>query len=252
MWYSCTVLLGFTFPGRTLGWFGASHRALMALHSFVSLYFYNLLPSLSRCAVLPHKYLLELMDRSLRFAAWAGLFSAALLTAIAPQLLALMYGAPFRPAAPSFAILVWMLPISILSGHHRYVLIAYNHQAVLLRCTAYSAAATVLLGFALVPRYGGVGAAWALLIAIALNFVLVYIAVEQRVVAITVHRQLAAPLAGLAVATIFYLAVAKYSVWVALTGGSFLYLAGLARSDGRQLLAFLTTLVRKPAEGRSL
>ena len=49
MWYFCTVLLGFTSPGRTLGWFGASHRTLMALHSFVSIYLYNLLPSISRC-----------------------------------------------------------------------------------------------------------------------------------------------------------------------------------------------------------
>ena len=87
MWYFCTVLLGFTFPGRTLGWFGASHRTLMALHSFVSIYFYNLLPSISRCAALPHKYLLELMDRSLRFSVWVGLLSAAILTALAPHLL---------------------------------------------------------------------------------------------------------------------------------------------------------------------
>ena len=91
------------------------------------------------------------------------------------------------------------------------------------------------------------GAAWALLIAIALNFVLVYIAVRRRVVAITVHRQLTAPLIGLAIATIFYLLTARYSLWVALTGGSVLYLTALARSDGRQLFSFLATLFRKSA-----
>ena len=50
MWYFCTVLLGFLYSDRTLGWFGASHRALMALNTFVYLYFFNLLPSISRCA----------------------------------------------------------------------------------------------------------------------------------------------------------------------------------------------------------
>ena len=49
MWYFGTVLLGFIFSDASLGWFGASHRALMALHTFVWLYFFNLLPSISRC-----------------------------------------------------------------------------------------------------------------------------------------------------------------------------------------------------------
>ena len=48
MWYFCTVLLGLIFSDATLGWFGASPRALMALHSFVWLYFFNVLPSISR------------------------------------------------------------------------------------------------------------------------------------------------------------------------------------------------------------
>jgi O-antigen/teichoic acid export membrane protein len=247
MWYFCTVLLGFIFPDRSLGWFGASHRALMALHSFVYLYFFNLLPSISRCVAVPRQHLLELMDRSVRFAAWTGLYAAALLTAVAPRLLSLVYGAFFREAAHSFSILAWILPVAMLSGHHRYILIAYNHQNALLRCTAYSAAVAVLLGFALVPFYRGRGAAWALLIAVVINFVLVYISVRQLVVEVPVHRQLATPLAALAVSMIFYLTLARWNVWVALTGGSALYWAGLAQSDGRRLASFLLTIVRKPS-----
>src|ERR1017187_1012526 len=64
MWYFCPVLLGFLSPGRSLGWFGASHRAVMALHTFVYLYFFNLLPSISRCMPLAPAHLLGLMDRS--------------------------------------------------------------------------------------------------------------------------------------------------------------------------------------------
>jgi len=246
MLYFGTVLLGFILPDRSLGWFGASHRALMALHTFVYLYFFNLLPSISRCAALPHKYLLELMDRSIRFGAWASLFGAALLTALAPQLLTLMYGPPFRPASHSFSILAWMLPVAMLSGHHRYILIAYNHQTTLLRCTAISAVAAVLLGFTLVPFYGGPGAAWALLIALLINFALVYVSVRQLVVKVPVHRQLYAPLSALAVSVILYLVLARWNVGVALAGGSAVYVAGLVGSDGPRLASFLLTIVRKP------
>jgi O-antigen/teichoic acid export membrane protein len=249
MWYFCTVLLGFLYSDGTVGWFGASHRTVMALHTFVYLYFFNLLPSISRCAALPHSYLLELMDRSIRFAAWTGLMVSALLTAVAPELLGLIYGRDYRAAAGSFRILVWILPVAMLSGHHRFILIGYSRQGWLLGCGAISAAAAVLLGLALEPSYGGPGAACALLIATCLNFALVYVTVRRLVVSVPVGRQLAAPLAALAVSAAFYGALARWNIPMALAGGSAAYVAGLTWSDGPQLAAFLRTVVSKPAGG---
>ncbi len=70
MWYFCTVLLGLVFSGLTLGWFGAAHRVVMALHTFVWLYFFNLLPSISRCVGCLCRQLLDLMDGSIRLIVW--------------------------------------------------------------------------------------------------------------------------------------------------------------------------------------
>lgn len=248
MWYFCTVLLGLIFADRTLGWFGASHRLLMALHTFIWLYFFNLLPSISRCVARPHSELLKLMDGSARFAAWAGLFIAAALTAGAPEVLAIVYGPSFRPAARSLAVLAWMLPVAMLSGHHRFSLIAYGQQKRLLYCTTISAVAAVALGFAMVPLYGGIGAAWALLLANILNFALVYFAVRKVIVEVPVWRQLAAPLAVLAISAAAYFALlAKSNVWIALAGGSAIYIAGLAVSDGPRVFAFARSFVQRPA-----
>jgi O-antigen/teichoic acid export membrane protein len=247
MWYACTVLLGLFYTDASVGWFGASHRGLMALHTFVSLYFFNLLPSIARCSVLPQKHLLELMDQSVRLAAWTGLFGAALLTALAPQIMTLVYGPAFRPAALSFVVLVWMLPIAMLSGHHRFILIAYKRQRDLLRCSVISAVSAVVLGGALIPRFGGPGAAWALLMAIAINFVLVYLAVRRWVVEVPVHRQLARPIAALVVAALVYFALLERSEWLAVAGGCTIYGAGLLWSDGRRLASFLKALVRGAA-----
>jgi O-antigen/teichoic acid export membrane protein len=247
MWYFCTVLLGFLYSDRTLGWFGASHRALMALNTFVYLYFFNLLPSISRCVALPHSHLLGLMDRSMRFAAWTGLMASATLTALAPQVLGAIFGPNYRGASGSFAILVWMLPVGMLSGHHRYVLIAYGRQGWLLVCTAISAAAAVLLGFVLEPSYGGIGAACALLIALCLNFALVYAVVKRFVVTLPVLRPLAAPLAALALSIFLYLVLARWNFWIAISCGSAAYLAVLTASDGPQLAGFLRTFARKSA-----
>ena len=244
MWYFCTVLLGFLSPDQSLGWFGASHRAIMALHTFVFLYFFNLLPSISRCMPLAPAHLLELMDNSLRFTAWTGLFAAALLTALAPQLLTLIYGPSFRGGAQAFAVLSWMLPIAMLSGHHRYILIAYNRQKLLLLCTSIAAAIAVLLAFALIPWRRDVGAAWALLIANVVNFALVYYSVRQSVVEVPVHRQVAAPLAALALAGACFLAVAKWNVWYAAAAATAVYMGGLIWFDGAKLVSFVRTILR--------
>ena len=46
--YFATIWLAILVGGPGVGWFGAAHRVMVSLHTFVWLYFFNLLPSLSR------------------------------------------------------------------------------------------------------------------------------------------------------------------------------------------------------------
>jgi O-antigen/teichoic acid export membrane protein len=247
MWYFSTVLLGLFFSDWSLGWFGASHRALMALHTFVWLYFFNLLPSISRCKGLPRKHLLDLMDRSVRLTAWSGLFAAAFLGVLAHYVLRIVYGWFYAGAGNIFAILVWMLPVAMLSGHYRYILIAYNRQKQLLYSTTASAVVAVALSLVLVPLFRGTGAAYALLIANIVNFVLVYYVVAKLVTRVPVHRQIAAPLVSLAAAAAVYYALTAWNHWTALAAATAVYGTGLVCSDGRMLAGYVREIVRKPA-----
>ncbi len=178
LWYGATVLLGWMAPGEQLGWFGAAHRILMALHTFVWLYFFNLLPSLSRSAARP-PLLQTLLRRSLAVAMPAGLGVALGLSAVARPLLALAYGERFAGAAPLFSILVWMLPVSLWSGHYRYTLIAGGRQRWLLAAAAVAALVALPLGALLIGRFGALGAAWSLLAALSVNGVLAWAFVRR-------------------------------------------------------------------------
>lgn len=251
MWYFCTVLLGLIFSDQTLGWWGASHRALMALHTFVWLYFFNLLPSISRCALRSNDDLLELMDESVRFTAWTGLLAGALLMVTARDLLVFLYGPAFRDASRSFTVLVWMLPVAMLSGHHRYILVAYKKQGRLLLCTTISAATAVVLGLMLVPRYDGPGAAWALLIANTVNFALVYLSVKQLVVEVPFHKQIGPPLVALAAAAAVFLPLYKAHFWIALVVASAVYVAGFAWVDGRRFASIARAAAKNRLGGQT-
>jgi len=250
IWYFATVLLGLVFADESLGWFGASHRALMALHTFVWLYFFNLLPSISRCVSLPHQSLLSLMARSMKFAAWTSIFGAFVLTVLSHQVLVFAYGPEFDGGAHSFAVLVWMLPVAMLSGHHRYILIAYNLQNHLLYCTAIAAVIAIGLGFALVPLFGATGAAWALLAANLMNFALAYRAVRRCVVTVPFHDQLPQPLLALAVATTVFFLLSNLNIWLAVVIASLAYLTVMLTSQGRNMLSLFRIVTEREPESK--
>jgi O-antigen/teichoic acid export membrane protein len=245
MWYFATVLLGFLFQDESLGWFGASHRILMALHTFVWLYFFNLLPSISRSANEPPEYLKGLMSESLRATAWVGIVGAFGLTILSRQALTIVYGQAFAGAVPAFSVLMWMLPVALLSGHYRYILIAYNCQKRLLVCTSISAAAAVVLGVSLVPLFGAIGAAWALLLANVLNLVLVFESVRRRVMAIPFHEQLTEAIGAMVVAMGVFFVFVWVNVWLAAALSFLTYTAALVLSQGPRALTLYKLVVKR-------
>ena len=199
LWYFSTVLLRFMVTDQELGWFGAAHRASGAVHTFVWLYFFNLLPSICRCVGQPRELLLRLMERSQTAVAWGGVFAALLLTVLSPQLLTLAYGTAYENAAAPFSVLIWAAPIALISGHYRYALVAYNLQKWLLYWTALSALAGALAGPLLIGRYGPLGAAVAVLGANATVLALCYETVSRRIARIPFAARLVRPLLALAI-----------------------------------------------------
>ncbi len=214
-WYFATVLLGFLAADRSLGWFGAAHRMVTSLHTFVWLYFFNLLPSIARSASLPHGRLLELMSRSMSVAAWSGAFVALLVTVLAQTLMVTAYGQQFVAAAGLLSILVWMIPVSMLSGHYRYTLIGYGRQKLLLLSVTASAAISVLLCFALIPWMGAVGAAFGLIGGSVANLALSYALVRRAVLRIPLQAHISQPALALALSAGLFAATARWNAWAA-------------------------------------
>lgn len=221
-WYSVTVLLGFLASNGEVGWFGASHRLLMSLHTFVWLYFFNLLPVISRSAS-GRESLDGIMNGSVPFTAWASTLAALAVTAFARPLVAAIYGARFEPAAVSLAALAWVLPLAMLSGHYRYTLIAYGRQALLFYCMAASAAAAVAVSLVLIPMYGGLGGAVGLLAGNAVTLVLCRLAVRRYVSGFPMARHVAGPAAAALASGMVFAALRSRSLWLAAAAGALCY-----------------------------
>jgi hypothetical protein len=103
-----------------------------------------------------------LVDPLYRASAWLGALAGLFGVLFAAPLCALLYGAPFARSGDVFAWLVWMLPISLVGAHARYVLLAVGQQRAELVANAAGAAIAVAAGLALVPTFGTRGGAVAI------------------------------------------------------------------------------------------
>ena len=241
--YFATVLLGLFISGPELGWFAAAHRLVVSLHAFVWLYFFNLLPSISRGGGGggSSQMLQNLMRGSLQITGWLGVFVAIVGTVLAKPVLTLAYGNEYASAVPIFQVLIWLIPLALMSGHFRYTLIAYNKQGLEFLTAACGGALNVALNLGLDGAYGIIGAAVALVAAEALICALAYFVVRRTIAPIPVAAYLWKPVVAVAfLAGILYL-MPPWNTWLA--GGStiaaFLVLLSLSH---RTLFADLRSL----------
>jgi O-antigen/teichoic acid export membrane protein len=223
--YAATLLLGATAGGSEVGWFSAAHRLVVSAHTFVWLYFFNLLPSLARCSQGSLVALHSLVRRSIQMSACVALFLGIVATAFAEPVIALIYGPQYHEAVAILRVLIWLIPLALISGHYHYTLVAYDKQQLQFLSMACGAGANVLLNLFLVPTYGGVGAAWALIASEALAWGVAYYFVHRTIAHIPVWRHVYRPLlAAAALAGVLYL-LPPLNLWIA--GGSAVVAYGL-------------------------
>jgi PST family polysaccharide transporter len=164
LWYSPALIVGWLGDGRSeqVAWIAVAVRIVMALHTFVWLYFFNLLPDLARELSSGLEAWRSLVQRSLSTSMWPACLIAVGGTLIAPWLVPFIYGQSYEAAILPLQISVWMIPIAWFSGHFRFSLIAAGQQRWEFAASAMTAVVTVIAAYGLGKGLGAVGAAEAL------------------------------------------------------------------------------------------
>jgi len=166
--YSGLILLGYMAAPQETAWHSSSLRLMLAIHTGVLLYLTTLLPNLSRLAGEPARWT-RVVEQSVRFTGWIGCGIALVCTLGAPTIVTTVFGAPFAAAVTPFRLLIWVVPISWLSGHFRYSLIAARHPELEYRARLVGAGTTIGMTLALVPSLKSAGSALALLLGTIAN-----------------------------------------------------------------------------------
>lgn len=181
MWYSPSVITGWLALSRMyeVAWMAAAVRIVMAVHSFVWLYFFNMIPNLSKEIHEGLSGWRDLLQRSISTSMWAACLIALGGTLFAPLIVETTYGERYASAVLPFQVAIWMIPVAWLSGHYRFSLIAAGHQRLECGACAAAGATTVIAAFPGFLYAGAPGAAAALVLGGIVNLGLAYLAVRR-------------------------------------------------------------------------
>lgn len=127
--FGATLIVGLIATAEDTGYFAGAMRIYIALHTFVWLYFFNLLPTLSRAWVQgPEEQMATIIGSSMRVVLAASIVVGVIWVASAPIVMTGAYGTAFRPGATALQWLAGACIAAAISGHYRYGLIAGGHQ----------------------------------------------------------------------------------------------------------------------------
>ncbi len=233
--YLPTVLVAALLGGADLAWFGGAHRIVLSLGTFVWLYHFNLYPTLARSAGEGRGAVIALVEPSFRVTAWASIGLALGLSLLAGPITRIAFGPSFGAAAQPFAVLVWALPLGLLSGHARFGLIAAGEQTRELGAQLVGAAVTLGVGLVAIGAWGPAGGGVAMLASNLAVWAVAHRAMRAHVAAIPALGPVWRPaLAALVSAGAAWLLLPHHG-WLLAAGAGTVYLLGAPLIDRRLL-----------------
>ena len=143
--FGATVIVGMIATAAETGAFAGAMRIFIALHTFVWLYFFNLLPSLSRAWQNEQSEFAKLIRNSMQLVLLVTIPGSVIGIVLAPYLMTLVYGPDFVAGTGALRWLGVACLLAAISGHFRFGLIAAGQQSREMLSSAAGAAVVILL-----------------------------------------------------------------------------------------------------------
>lgn len=145
-------------------WLAAPLRIVIALLTLSWIYLYNIYPTMVREFHRSPEAMNRLVVASMRVVSWGTLLGILPLALLSEPILKTLYGPKFHESVPVFEVLLWVLPITLISGHFRWSLTAAGKYSYVLHSHIVGLIAALLVGVILIPLFASFGAALTMLV----------------------------------------------------------------------------------------
>jgi len=245
LFWSMSVILITEFKGEVeAGWFSAAFKLVDLPLSLISSFSGALFPVASRVALTDPRLFTRLCVKSVKFMVLLSLAAAAGGTVFAPALILLLYGPALQPAAPVFAILIWLLVPYSLVPVMAYSLVNHHMQNYDLLANACAVFCLLVLSLILVPGWGWIGASVSLVLGTWIFAACETFWVSKKVYSLQLSAASLRPLFAAAAMVLVLYSTRNYHPYVTLPLGAAAYtlILWLSKSVTEVDLAFVKQL----------
>ncbi len=220
---------------RTAGYYAAAYTPISLAISIGMAYRMSLLPALTRLGEAGGGGQHELYQTAL-----AHVFAVVLPAAIggwilAPQVVALVFGREYMPAASVLQLLIWAIPLSQIREAPVAALVSHAREDRLLHLNAVGTVLNIGMNLVLIPRYGMMGAAASTVVTEGARTALAFVFAHSAGFPFASGwRFWRVAVAGIAMAALL-ITLRTSGFWVAAALGSIGYLASLTLLGGIRL-----------------
>jgi O-antigen/teichoic acid export membrane protein len=221
-----TVLLSILSNEKELGWYSVSHKLVFALEFIPLAIIASIFPAMSSYFTTDKEKMYRTFESSSYYLMIIALPILMGGFVLAEPMVVALYGTDFIPSAESLKILLLSLLFLFLNYPLSSLLGAINKQKINMYFMGIAAFMSIMLNLFLIPRFGGLGAAWALLISLTFLFA-VYIGYIRRVVGISLKKYFTSLLSILLVSLVMAFVVMQGELittwWISMILGFIVY-----------------------------
>lgn len=227
-----TVLLSLWRSPAEVGWYNVAYNLIFTLLMLSTSFNNALVPSLSRHARVDPDSVTRFYLRALRLLWTCGLPIAVGGTLLGDRLIVLLYGAAYAPAGLALRILIWVLPVLMLTSLCGAITTILHLEHAAARVNLINAGFNITLNLWAIPRYGLLGAALMTLATELLGLLQYTLLLRNRFPLRMIMRSLRAPLLAAALLALTLLTLESLALPLLIAVGGLVYGGGLLLSGG--------------------
>lgn len=202
-----TVLLSLFQGYVVVGLYTAPYKIIEVLLFIPSVYSAVIFPVLSRFHVSSPESFQLIYLKSIEYMIIIGLPIAAGITILSKDVILLLYQSAFSGSVLALQILIWTVPLLLLTTSFGIILISMNKQVLAIRLTFIYMIFNIGVNLVVIPQFSYLGAAVVTVMTELVNFIMLFYYLSQFICKVPLHKLIWKPALATVIISLFMISV---------------------------------------------
>jgi O-antigen/teichoic acid export membrane protein len=202
-----TVLLSLFQGYVVVGLYTAPYKIIEVLLFIPSVYSAVIFPVLSRFHVSSKESFQLIYVKSIKYMIILGLPIAAGITILSKDIILLLYQSAFSGSVVALQILIWTVPLLLLTTSFGIILISMNKQVLAIRLTFIYMIFNIGVNLAVIPYFSYLGASVVTVLTELINFIMLFYYLSKFICKVHLHKLIWKPALATVIMSLFMISV---------------------------------------------